>query len=195
MMPHLDGWSVLSALKADAATAGIPVIMLSIVDDQQLGFALGAADYITKPIDWQRLGQAIEKHRRPVDRQRVLVVEDDQTTREMMRRLLEKAGWTVLEARNGREGLAQVDGKPPGLILLDLLMPEMDGFEFMEALRRRDGCRGLPVIVVTAKELTEEDRSRLNGEVARIVRKGGTSMEDLLGQIRSVTGKEMGAGI
>ena len=136
-MPHLDGWSVLTALKSDPATADIPVIMLTIVDDQQMGFALGAADYFTKPIDFQRLHQVLDKYRKPANHQTVLVVEDQPDTREMLRRTLEKEGWQVAEAANGKLGLERLDGSPPALILLDLTMPEMDGFEFMEALRQR----------------------------------------------------------
>jgi DNA-binding response OmpR family regulator len=101
MMPGMDGWAVLTALKADPETAGIPVVMLTIVDDKNMGFALGAADYFTKPIDWQRLSAALKKHPSHA-RQSALVVEDDATTREMMRRTLEKDGWTVVEAENGR---------------------------------------------------------------------------------------------
>jgi len=96
MMPRMDGWSVLTALKADPATANIPVIMLTIVDDKQMGFALGAADYFTKPIDFQRLHQVIEQYRKPANHQTVLVVEDDSNMREMLRRTLEKEGWQVV---------------------------------------------------------------------------------------------------
>ncbi len=186
MMPSMDGWSVLSALKADPATTDIPVIMLTIVDDKQMGFALGAADYFTKPIDFSRLHQVLEKYRKPNDRQSVLIVEDHAETREMLRRLLEKEAWAVLEAQNGKVGLEKLDGQAPALILLDLMMPEMDGFEFMDALRRRADGKDVPVIVITAKDLTEEDRRRLNGGVERIIQKGAASREQLLETIRHV---------
>ncbi len=195
MMPHMDGWSVLNALKANPATADIPVIMLTMLDDKQMGFSLGATDYLTKPLDFERLLQLLKKYGPPVGSRTVLVIEDDTDMREVLRRTLSADTWQVTVARNGKEGLAKLSGSTPALILLDLMMPEMDGFEFLEALRLRPGCEEVPVIVVTAKDLTEEDRLRLNGGVARIVEKGRMSMESLVGQIRSVTGKEAGAGI
>ena len=189
MMPGMDGWVVLTALKADAATADIPVIMMTIVDDKNMGFALGAADYFTKPIDWPRLSAALNKHRRPHGGQTVLVVEDDPATRDMLRRSMEKEGWKVCEAANGRIGLDRLAEGMPALILLDLMMPEMDGFTFMQELRTRPDGRHVPVIVITAKDLTQEDRRRLNGEVARILQKGATSTDQLLSEIRSLVPK------
>jgi DNA-binding response OmpR family regulator len=190
MMPHMDGWSVLTALKAEVTTADIPVIMLTIVDDKQMGFALGAADYFTKPIDFQRLHHVLEKYRRPANQQTVLVIEDDASMREMLRRTLAKEGWQVAEAPNGKVGLTKLDGRVPALILLDLMMPEMDGFEFMEALRQRGDGKRVPVIVITAKDLTEEDHRRLNGGVERIIQKGATSQRQVLELVRSLlTGK------
>ena len=186
MMPGMDGWAVLTALKADPDTADIPVIMLTIVDDKNMGFALGAADYFTKPIDWQRLAGALKKHRRSSAAQTVLLVEDDSNTRDMLRRSMEKEGWSVTEAENGRIGLERLTESIPALILLDLMMPEMDGFTFMEELRRRSDAKQIPIIVITAKDLTEDDRRRLNGEVARILQKGETSTDDLLVEIRSL---------
>lgn len=186
MMPHMDGWSVLSALKEDPATANIPVIMLTIVDDKQMGFALGAADYFTKPIDFQRLHRVLEKYRKPTNQQTVLVVEDDGGTREMLRRALEKEGWQVAEARNGKVGLEQLAKTTPTLILLDLMMPQMDGFEFLQALRLRGDGLSVPVIVITAKDLTEQDHRRLNGGVERIIQKGAATREQLLAEVRAV---------
>jgi CheY-like chemotaxis protein len=186
MMPGLDGWAVLSALKADPALATIPVVMLTIVDDKNIGFSLGAADYLTKPIDWSRLASILKKYRKPSDRQMVLVVEDDERTREMLRRTLAKEGWQVAEAENGRRGLERVVENVPALILLDLMMPEMDGFDFMQEFRKRPDCRLVPVIVITAKDLTDEERRRLNGEVARILQKSSTSREDLVAEVRDL---------
>jgi len=193
MMPRMDGWSVLTALKADPATADIPVIMLTIVDDKQMGFALGAADYFTKPIDFQRLHHVLEKYRKLAVKQTVLIVEDHTDTRDMLRRTLEKEGWTVAEAPNGRVGLERLAATAPSLILLVLMMPEMDGFEFMDALRRRADAKPVPVIVITAKDLTEEDRRRLNGGVERIIQKGATGSGEVLDMIRSVMQRCAGA--
>jgi CheY-like chemotaxis protein len=195
MMPGMDGWAVLSALKADPATARIPVIMLTIVDEKQIGFALGAADYFTKPIDWSRMTASLQKYRTTTKHQRVLVVEDDAPTREMLRRTLVKESWEVLEAENGRVALEKLNGLVPALILLDLMMPEMDGFEFMEELRKRPECRQVPVVVITAKDITEQDRKRLNGQVARVMRKGSFQMEDLVREVRAVSEVDHGSGI
>jgi len=195
MMPGMDGWAVLTALKADSATADIPVIMLTIVDDKHIGFALGAADYLTKPIDWSRLSGVLRKYRKVEGAQSVLVVEDDAATREMLRRTLEKEGWRVEEAENGRVGLEKLDAGIPSLILLDLMMPEVDGFEFMQVLRKRADGRLVPVVVITAKDITEEDRRRLNGQVARILQKGATSSEELLAELHALSGRDRGAGI
>jgi signal transduction histidine kinase/CheY-like chemotaxis protein/ligand-binding sensor domain-containing protein/protocatechuate 3,4-dioxygenase beta subunit len=191
MMPSMDGWAVLTALKADPDTADIPVVMLTIVDDKSMGFALGAADYFTKPIDWQRLAVVLKKHRKPAVPQSVLIVEDDERTREMLRRTLEKEGWQVREAANGRLGLEQLAQGVPGLILLDLMMPEVDGFGFMQELRKRADCAHVPVIVITAKDLTEDDRRRLSGEVARILGKDATSREQLVAEVRQFLTQQM----
>jgi signal transduction histidine kinase/DNA-binding response OmpR family regulator len=183
MMAGMDGWAVLSALKADPLTADIPVIMLTVVDDKNLGFALGAADFLIKPIDWDRLTSVLEKLKRKRVSPQVLIIEDEPETRELLRRAVEKQGWQVVEAENGRVGLERVAAQVPGLILLDLLMPEMDGFAFMEELRRRPNGGHVPVIVVTAKDLTDEDRRRLNGHVIQILQKGGHSTQELVDEI------------
>ena len=160
------------------AAAGAPII------------ALGAADYFTKPIDWQRLSMALKKHRRAGATETVLIVEDDTITREMLRQTLERDGWKVVEAENGRRALARVAEEIPAIILLDLMIPEMDGFEFIAELRSRLDCREVPVIVLTAKELTHEDRHGLNGEVARIIQKAATSAEQMLAELREVLARE-----
>jgi DNA-binding response OmpR family regulator len=186
MMPGMDGWAVLSALKNDPELATIPVIMLTVVDDKNIGFSLGADEYFTKPIDWTRLGAVLQKYRKPTDGQTVLLIEDDERTREMLRRTLQKDGWQVDEAGNGRAGLECVAARVPAMILLDLMMPEMDGFEFLNQLHERDDARHVPVVVITAKDLTPEERTRLNGEVERVLQKGAMSREDLLAQVHSL---------
>jgi CheY-like chemotaxis protein len=186
LMPEMDGWAVLAALKADPDLAEIPVIMLTIVDDRNLGYALGASDYLTKPIDRERLVAVLHRHGSAPSPRRVLVVEDEAATRELLRRVLEVEGWTVAEAENGRAALDRVAEERPALILLDLMMPEMDGFAFMDELRQREGWRAIPVVVVTAKDLTTEDRLRLNGYVHRILQKGAYSREDLLDEVRDL---------
>jgi CheY-like chemotaxis protein len=158
MMPGMDGWAVLTALKADAATADIPVIMVTIVDDRNLGYALGAADYLTKPIDRDRLVAVLARHR---SQRPILVVDDDPALRELLRRTLEREGYAVLEADDGRSALSRIGERLPGLILLDLMMPHMNGFELLTELRARPEWRGIRAVVT--KDLTPEERQRLNG--------------------------------
>ena len=186
LMPGMDGWAVLTALKADAATADIPVIMLTILEEKRMGYALGAMDYLTKPIDWGRLTTVLQRYRRADLPRPVLVVEDHAETREMLRRFLEREGWAVIEAANGREALERVAAERPELIVLDLIMPEMDGFAFIEALRQDATWRSIPIVVVTAKDLTPDERRRLNGTVEQILQKGGYTREELLREIRDL---------
>ena len=183
MMPGMDGWAVLTVLKADPFTADIPVVMLTVVDDKNLGFTLGATDYLIKPVEWERLIAVLEKHRPKLTTPTVLIVEDDPDAREMFHRTIEGHGWTVSEAENGRVGLQRMRERIPGVILLDLMMPEMDGFTFIDEIRRHPEYRHIPVVVVTAKDLTEDDRRRLQGHVVQILQKGGYSTQKLLDEI------------
>jgi CheY-like chemotaxis protein len=184
IMPGMDGWAVLARLKADPATADIPVIMLTILDDKNLGYTLGAADYVTKPIDRERLGAILARYQGAQTAYNALVIEDDSAAREMLRRLLEKENWHVSEAENGRVALECLAERIPQLILLDLMMPEMDGFEFVAELRRNPAWRDLPIVVITALDLTPEERARLNGHVEKILRKDASTREELLAQVR-----------
>jgi CheY-like chemotaxis protein len=162
------------------------VIILTIVDDADKGFALGASDYLTKPFSPQHLAAVLHRHRRDHETGLVLVVEDDLPTRELLRRLLIKEEWGVTEAANGQEALGRLRAGRPDLILLDLMMPEMDGFQLLEELRKHQEWRDIPVIVVTAKDLTPEDRRRLNGYVEHIVQKGMYKRDELLRQVRDL---------
>jgi signal transduction histidine kinase/CheY-like chemotaxis protein len=192
MMPGMDGWTVLSTLKADPELAGIPVVVLSIVDDMRLGQALGASDYLVKPVDRDRLIAALKKWCKKPSGPVALIAEDDPATRELLRRTLEKDGWEVVEAANGRQALECVAQQPPAVIVLDLMMPEMDGFEFLEELRRRPEGRQVPVLVVTAKELTEEERLFLNGSMllsscqGQIVQKGSCPLNTIPARLREL---------
>jgi len=183
MMPGMDGWAVLSALKADPDVADIPVVMLTIVDDRNLGYALGAADYLTKPIDRERLTAVLKEHR---PARSVLVVDDDATVRQLLRRMLESEGYAVVEAENGRAALERLRDMSPGVVLLDLMMPEMDGFEFVAEFRRHEAWRAIPIVVVTAQGLSRDDRDRLNGYVQKILQKGAHSREQLLAEVREL---------
>lgn len=186
LMPGLDGWAVLTALKSDPALAEIPVIILSMVEDRNMGFAVGASDYLTKPIDQDRLEAILNKYRRDHENHSVLVVEDDALTRQMMRRGLEKEGWAVAEAENGRVGLQRLSVNRPELILLDLMMAEMDGFDFVAELYKHEEWRTIPIVVVTAKDITAEDRLRLHGHVEKILQKGSYTRTELLAEVRNL---------
>ncbi len=183
MMPGMDGWAVLSALKADPDVADIPVVMLTIVDDKNLGYALGASDYLTKPIDRERLVTVLKQYRR--DRP-VLVVDDDVAVRHLFRRFLEPEGYAVVEAENGRVALERLREVSPSVILLDLMMPEMDGFDFAAELRRHEVWREIPIIVITARDLSRDDHERLNGYVQRILQKGTHGRDQLLAEVREL---------
>jgi len=188
LMPGMDGWAVLAALKADPALAATPVILQTIVEDRNLGFALGASEYLTKPIERKRLAALVKRYVPSASAGGVLVVEDDRQTRSLLQRALSKAGWTVTEAENGRVALDRIAVERPALVLLDLLMPEMDGFEFLDVLRRDDACRGIPVVVITAKTVTAEDRRRLSGGVERVLLKRALDADALLTEVRAVVG-------
>ncbi|HSP14791.1 MAG TPA: response regulator [Thermoanaerobaculia bacterium] len=186
MMPDMDGWAVLSALKNDVALQDIPVIMLTMVDDPVRGFTLGASDYLTKPVNRRRLSQILKKFTCPQPPCPVLVIDDEPLARSLTRTMLEKEGWSVSEASNGIEALKSMERERPRLIYLDLMMPEMDGFAFAIEVRRRPEWRDIPIIVVTAQDLTAEDRRRLNGHVETILQKEGDSRESLLAHVRDL---------
>jgi signal transduction histidine kinase/CheY-like chemotaxis protein len=190
LMPDMDGWSVLRVLKADPALRAIPVIMLSMIDDRTRGYSLGAVDYLTKPVDREQLNKTLSRYYcADDDICPVLLVEDDTGTREVMARTLEKAGWTVSEAANGQEALAMMSGLHPRLILLDLMMPVMDGFDFLTAMRARPEWQHIPVIVITAKDLTADDRNQLTGRVEEIVEKSTFTHEQLLQHVSEAVEK------
>jgi CheY-like chemotaxis protein len=183
-MPEMDGWEVLRELKRDPETRDIPVIMVTMTDDREKGYALGATEFLTKPIDRGRLAQLLECYVLAGAERRALVVDDQSANRDMLRRALEKEGWQVDDAENGRAALERVADRQPSLILLDLMMPVMDGFAFVTELRKTKAWRAIPIVVVTAKDLTDEDRRRLSGEVVGLIQKSGTDRESLLAQIR-----------
>jgi CheY-like chemotaxis protein len=183
MMPDIDGWTVLAAIKGDPELHDIPVILMTIVDEQNRGYSLGATDYLVKPVNRERLTAVLHSICR-VAGGRVLLVDDDETMRHVTRLALEENGWRVSgEAENGREALARLREERPDAIVLDLMMPEMDGFEFLVEMRRHAEWRDIPVLVVTAKDLTEEERARLNGDVARVLQKGASELNELLQEI------------
>ncbi|MFV9503258.1 MAG: response regulator [Oscillochloridaceae bacterium umkhey_bin13] len=182
-----DGWQILTALKADPELATIPVLMLTIIDERNTGFALGAADYLTKPIDRHRLVDLVSRYCQANDPQAdVLVIEDDPATRDLLARTMHQSGWTARTAENGRVALDYVAQARPDLILLDLMMPELDGFGFLEILRQNPTWASIPVIVVTAMELSAEERALLTASVQRVIQKGDFEREALLREVQAL---------
>ena len=204
LMPQKDGWSVLAEMKADADLCGTPVVIISMIEDRQMGFALGASDYFSKPVDFDRLTATLthldSRAHCPGDPADVdpdgyvLVVEDDPAMRELERRTLEKAGWRVVEAIDGARALEQLEREVPRLIVLDLLMPNVDGFDVIEQLRLRPAWANVPVVVLTASDLSAGDRDRLHvgSSVQKVIRKGGYRLAELTGVVRQTIGAPPG---
>lgn len=190
MMPGMDGWTVLQQLKADPELACIPVVMMSMLDPDELAATMGAAASVTKPVAARRLNsllaQILASH--PSDASSLLVVEDEPANADLLRRMLEKQGWKIDHAANGLEALDLVASRRPRLILLDLMMPEMDGIAFLEQLRRNPLADSIPVLVVTAKTLSAQDRSRLHGRVSDVIAKGTFTAVSLAEQINAILG-------
>src|SRR6185312_13145294 len=186
MMPQMDGWEVMTRLKSDQDTADIPVIMLTIVDDKKTGYALGATEYLTKPFTRERLTAILNRAAPERGSRLALVVDDFEENRALLRRTLEPEGWMVVEAPNGIEALARIAERRPDMIFLDLMMPGMDGFEFVERLRANELTAAIPVLVVTAKDITLQDRQRLSGGVQNILQKSALSPADLIVQTREL---------
>jgi len=191
LLKGADGWHILAALKADPLLAQIPVLMLTIMDERNTGFALGAADYLTKPVDRRRLIEVVGRycangHGEHAASRDVLVVEDDPATREMLLRTMAQSGWPARGAENGLVGLERMAEAPPGLIILDLMMPELDGFGFLEALRARPEWLRIPVVVVTAMDLSADERARLNLSVQRVLQKGAYERDTLLHEVSTL---------
>ncbi len=190
MMPEMDGWAVLSELKADEALRDIPVVMVSILDNRDLGFALGVSEYLLKPVERERLVSVLRKYQRDPKnlfaKQPILIVEDEKSVRTIFREILEHEGWAVSVADNGITALEEMRKQQPSIILLDLLMPEMDGFEFIAELHKNSAWQDIPVVVITGKRLSPEDHRRLNGQVERVLQKGTLDRADLLCEVRDL---------
>ena len=185
LMPQMDGWRTLKELKADVELRDIPVIMVTVLNERGMAIPLGAADFMTKPVDRQRLAAILRDYCADRSSASILVVEDDLPTLETLSRSLASMGYTAHAALNGRSGLDWLANYPtPDLILLDLMMPEMDGFEFLRELRKRSAFADVPVIVVTAKELTAEDIRILSGQTERIIAKDQAYLTELAAAVR-----------
>ncbi|MEO2025420.1 MAG: response regulator [Fuerstiella sp.] len=170
IMPDIDGWSVLAALKASERTANIPVVLVTVLDDSHRGYYFGAADYVSKPIEGDRLKQVVRRYCGN-ETSTVLIIDDNPKDREIVRRVLQNDGCRIVEATDGADGLKKFEKSPTDLIILDLVMPVMDGFTFIEEIRRRTKTEMPPIIVLTAKEMTAENRNRLHGMVSEVIQK------------------------
>jgi signal transduction histidine kinase/CheY-like chemotaxis protein len=189
LLPDLDGWEVLTRLKRETATSNIPVVVVSVVDNPELGIALGALDYFVKPVPARELINRLSRikfGRKQGEKPRILVVDDEAANREWLKRILEPAGFGVILARGGREAIELAKSRKPDLVMLDLMMPEVTGFDVVEALRADEATKSTPIMVLTAKNLTEADIRQLNGHVSTILRRGSTGAADLLGLLRQV---------
>jgi CheY-like chemotaxis protein len=189
LLPDLDGWEVLTRLKNDAATSKIPVIVVSVVDNPELGIALGALDYFVKPVPAGELMTRLAKFKigHAAGKQpTVLVVDDEAANREWLHRVLEPAGFIVVMAEGGQEAIDIARATPPDLVMLDLMMPNVTGFDVVEALRAQPSTQNIPIMVLTAKTLTESDIRQLNGHVSTILRRGSTGASDLLRLLKQV---------
>jgi signal transduction histidine kinase/DNA-binding response OmpR family regulator len=184
LMPGMDGWEVLGELKGDPETCEIPVIMVTMTDDRNLGYALGATEFLTKPVRRDQLVALLDRYATGSGERHALVVDDKAENREVLRHVLEGEGWGVSEAPNGQLALEEVASEPPSLILLDLMMPVMDGFDFVSEMRRRDPASEIPIVVVTAKDITDEDRRRLNGGVVGLIEREGLDQNSLVELLR-----------
>jgi PAS domain S-box-containing protein len=185
-MPQMDGWSVLRTLRADPEVGATPIVMVTVLDEQSLAFSLGATDYLQKPIDWGNLRQIVDRFRPAASDGPILVIDDEADVRGHLSAYLGREGFPVAEAENGLRALEVVEARRPCLILLDLMMPEMDGFGFLRALRARPDCRDVPVVVLTAKDITAEDRRRLAGQADRVLAKGSTGLRELARELRAL---------
>jgi signal transduction histidine kinase/DNA-binding response OmpR family regulator len=192
LLPGIDGWEVLAQLKAEPQTAAIPVIVVSMLDERGRGFALGAAEYLVKPVGKDQLLAAL--YRAAAIRERkhtVVAIDDDPLAVELVRANLEPEGWTVLGAATGQEGLALIRERQPSAVLLDLLMPGMDGFEVVEALRADPDTKSVPVVILTSKSMTQQDKERLQGRITYVAGKTEFDLSGLAGLLRwASTGRQ-----
>ncbi len=195
-MPEVDGWNLLAQFKADAELSSIPVILLTMVDDvKTAGSALGAADYLIKPVDGTKLLPILDKLCAERKETSILVVEDDPPTRLMVSRLVEREGWLAVPAENGRRALELLKTFTPSVVLLDLLMPEVDGFSVLREMRANPQWRGIPVVVLTSLDLTGEVRRLLQQQAERVLQKGRYTKEELLKEVRDAVAEFVHRGL
>jgi CheY-like chemotaxis protein len=196
LLPKVDGWDLLVRLKGDAATREIPVVIVSIMEQRGKGFTLGAADYLVKPMSREELVSALQRvglSRRPREAVTILAIDDDPMALELVDAILSGEGFRVLKAHGGEEGLTVARRETPALIILDLLMPEVDGFAVVERLRADPATATIPIVILTSKHLTPDEKARLNGQIASLARKGAFSREAFVELVRGLLEPQMNA--
>jgi DNA-binding response OmpR family regulator/anti-sigma regulatory factor (Ser/Thr protein kinase) len=190
LLPKVDGWDFLSQMKADATTKDIPVIIVSIVDQKGKGFALGAAEYLVKPIKKESLLRALDTFRLDAKARtapiKILAIDDDPKAIELIAAALEPEGFQVLKTYGGEEGLALAKTEQPDIIILDLLMPEVNGFEVLDRLERSPATNKPPVVLFTVKHLTVDEKQQLRGRIARLAQKDEYSPQRLVGMVKEI---------
>ena len=187
LMPEMDGWSVLRTLKADPEVSNIPVIMASILDEKNKGFSLGAADFLSKPIQKEYLMKSIRNLIGDKENLKICLIEDDESLRFTVKEILEKQDVQIMEAENGKVGMniLQNEEIKPDLILLDLMMPVMNGFEFLKAIRETE-LNSIPILVLTGAELSGDEKTFLLGETQRILEKSEDTMSTIVNEVSNV---------
>ena len=183
VMPDIDGWTVYKNLKSTPLLSEIPVVIITIGDYQKMAKDFGVVDFLSKPINWKLLSKILEQYKTVTKSRHILVVDDDSATRIILRKMLVKDGWRVEEAKHGKDAISCIEKDKPELILLDLLMPVMDGFEFLNIVNDNDKFKNIPIIVITSKDLTEEDYSFLTSNVDQVIQKGKYTRKELIGRI------------
>jgi CheY-like chemotaxis protein len=193
LMPGMDGWQVLNDLKEDPLTASIPVILLTIVDKKALGFRLGAAAYLLKPLDPVAVREALDRVILRDDRQprRILVVDDDPNVADMLHQFLPESEFSLESALDGVAGLQAIEANRPDVLLLDIIMPRLDGFGVIENLRAHPQTRDLPIIVISAKDLSADESARLKETVAVVMKKQSFQGGQLVDEINHALGKSL----
>jgi len=189
IMPGKDGWQIIQELKSDPETRDIPIIVCSIMSEADKGLSMGVADYLVKPVTEQELLDALIRLEQPGAIGHVLIVDDNPDDRKLLRRILEDAGYKVQEAPGGAEAISIIHADPPNLVVLDLMMPDVDGFAVLENLKMNQLTRDIPVVVVTAKELGKSERERLQQRVQALLQKGLFDQNQLLTDVLSALGR------
>jgi len=183
VMPDMDGWTVYQKLKKTPLLSQIPIIIVTIGDYEKMAKDFGVADFLSKPIKWKTLNVILSKYKIISKSKHILVIDDDSATRIILRKMLVKDGWRVDEAENGKVALDRIKKEKPELILLDLLMPVMDGFEFLKVIKGENALIDIPIIVITSKDLTADDYSYLTANVDRVIQKGDYTRKEIINRI------------